>query len=374
MRVLERYLFKTFVVVFALTLSVFTFVMCLGAVVKAIDLLARGVSGLFILQVFFYNIPFLLTFSVPMSALTTTLLMFGRLSSDNEITAMKASGLSLWQIVTPVMLISVALSVVCCVINGSIAPKSHWAQRSLLVQLGVTDPLSLLEEGRFTRDIPGWMIYVGKKDRAQAFDVHLYELGAHGSPTRNIRAKRGTFTVNKETRQMLVTLYDARGEEPDPNNPANLTATKLPTGQVAQFPIDLTPVMNRGTVRKKAADMTYPELLWTLQEESHGLLGVDPQEIIRNRMKLIVDANTRLALALSCFSFTLLGIPLGMRSHRKETSIGFAISIMLVFLFYFFIIIADSLVSHPEFRPDLIVWVPVLLSELGGYLLLRRLA
>ena len=63
-----------------------------------------------------------------------------------------------------------------------------------------------------------------------------------------------------------------------------------------------------------------------------------------------------------------------MRSHRKETSIGFAISIMLVFLFYFFIIIADSLVSHPEFRPDLIVWVPVLLSELGGYLLLRRLA
>jgi lipopolysaccharide export system permease protein len=347
--------------------------MCLGAVVKAIDLLARGVSGIFILKIFFYNIPFLLTFSIPMSVLTTSLLVFGRLSSDNEITAMKASGLSLWQIITPVVLVSVLLSVVCLVINGSIAPKSHWAQRRVLVELGVTDPLSLLEEGRFVRDIPGWMIYVGKKNRTQVTDVHFYELGPHGA-TRSIRAQRGTFTVDKETRKLLVTLYDARGEEPDLNNPANLTGTRIMPAQTTTFPIDLSDVMQRGSVRKKGADMTYLELLQTLSEESHGLLGADPQEIVRNRMKLVVDANTRLALALSCFAFTLLGIPLGMKSHRKETSIGFAISIILVFFFYFFIIIADSLVSHPQFRPDLIVWVPVLLSEIIGFWLLKRMA
>jgi len=372
-RVLERYLLRTFLVSFALTLAVFTFVMCLGAVVKAIDLLSRGVSGWFILKIFFYNIPFLLTFSIPMSVLTTALLMFGRLSSDNEINAMKASGLSLWQIITPVVLASVALSALCIFINGSISPKSHWAQRSVLVQLGVTDPLSLLEEGRFVRDIPGWMIYVGKKSRNQAEDIHIYELGPHGA-TRSIRAKHGTFTIDKETKKLLVTLYDARGEEPDPNNPANLTATRVMPAQTTTFPIDLSAVMQRGTVRKKGADMTFPELLHTLSEESHGLLGADPQEIARNRMNLVVDANTRLALALSCFAFTLLGIPLGMKSHRKETSIGFAISIVLVFFFYFFIIIADSLVAHPALRPDLIVWIPVVLSEAIGFWLLKRMA
>jgi len=102
--------------------------------------------------------------------------------------------------------------------------------------------------------------------------------------------------------------------------------------------------------------------------------GVKEEDLDVMRMKLVVDANQRLALALSCFAFTLLGIPLGMKSNRKETSIGFGISILLVFFFYFFIIIADSLVGHPQFRPDLIIWIPILACEFIGFLLLRRMA
>lgn len=374
MRVLDRYLLRTFLVTFALTLSVFTFVMCLGAVVKAIDLLARGVSGWFILKVFFYNIPFLLSFSIPMSVLTAVLLMFGRLSSDNEINAMRASGLSLWQIATPVILASVVLTLFCLVVNGSIAPASHWAQRRVLVELGVTDPLSLLEEGRFTRDIPGYLIYVGKKERSQATDVHIYELGEQGVK-HSIRAKSGRFVVDKEHRKMLVTLYDARGEEPDPNNPSNLTQMKNASGQVFEYPpIDLNDIMQRGTVRKKGADMTYGEVLEAIRDVRRVYPGVKEEDLAVMRMKLVVDANQRLALALSCFAFTLLGIPLGMKSNRKETSIGFGISILLVFFFYFFIIIADSLVGHPQFRPDLIIWIPILACEFIGFLLLRRMA
>jgi lipopolysaccharide export system permease protein len=372
-RVLERYLLKSFLIAFVLTLSVFTFVMCLGAVVRAIDLLARGVSGLFILKVFFYNIPFLLTFSIPMSVLTTVLLLFGRLSSDNEISAMKASGLSLWQITTPVVLASVVLSVVCLVINGSLAPASHWAQRRVLVELGITDPLSLIEEGRFTRDIPGWLIYVGKKERAQATDVHIYELG-EGGVKRSIRAKSGTFVVDKEARKMLVTLYDARAEEPDPNNPNNLTQMKGGSGRMVEMPIDLKDILQRGNVTKKAPDMTYAEVLDAIRDVRGAYPGVKEEDLDLMRMKLVVDANQRLAMAVSCFAFTLLGIPLGMKSHRKETSVGFGISILVVFFFYFFIIIADSLVKHPEFRPDLIIWIPVIACQLIGAWLLKRMA
>jgi len=372
-RVLERYLLRTFLVTFALTLSVFTFVMCLGAVVKAIDLLSRGVSGIFILKVFFYNIPFLLSFSIPMSVLSAVLLMFGRLSSDNEINAMKASGLSLWQICAPVILASVGLSLLCLVINGSIAPASHWAQRRVLVELGVTDPLSMLEEGRFTRDIPGVLIYVGKKERAQATDVHIYELGEQGVK-RSIRAKRGTFVVDKESCQMMVTLFDARAEEPDPNNPSNLTQMKGGTGKIVEMPINLKDIMQRGTVNKKGADMTYAEVLKAIRDVRKVYPGVKAEDLDVMRMKLVVDANQRLALALSCFAFTLLGIPLGMKSHRKETSVGFGISILLVFFFYFFIIIADSLVGHPQYRPDLIIWIPILACEIIGFVLLKRMA
>lgn len=373
MRVLERYLLRTFLVTFALTLSVFTFVMCLGAVVKAIDLLARGVSAWFILKVFVYNIPFLLSFSIPMSVLTAVLLMFGRLSSDNEINAMKASGLSLWQIATPVILSSVVLTVFCLVINGSIAPASHWAQRRVLVELGMTDPLSLLEEGRFTRDIPGYLIYVGKKQRAEATDIHIYEVGEKGVQ-HSIRAKSGTFVVDHSNAMMIVTLIDARDEQPDINNPNNLTQMKSGTGQVAQFPINLKDILKRGTVNKKGADMTYSEVLDAIRDIRSTYPGVKEEDLDVMRMKLVVDANQRLALALSCFAFTLLAIPLGMKSHRKETSVGFGISILLVFFFYLFIIVADSLVRQPAFRPDLIIWIPVLACEFIGYLLLKRMA
>jgi lipopolysaccharide export system permease protein len=80
-----------------------------------------------------------------------------------------------------------------------------------------------------------------------------------------------------------------------------------------------------------------------------------------------------LALSVSCFAFTLLGIPLGVRSRRKESSIGVLISLVLVFFFYFFIIVADALIGHPEFRPDLIIWIPVLLAEIVGAIMIRRL-
>ncbi|MCX7006227.1 MAG: LptF/LptG family permease, partial [Kiritimatiellaeota bacterium] len=141
--------------------------------------------------------------------------------------------LSLWQITAPVILASVVLTLLCLVINGSIAPASHWAQRRVLVELGVTDPLSMLEEGRFTRDIPGVLIYVGKKERAQATDVHIYELGENGVK-RSIRAKRGTFVVDKESCQMMVTLFDARAEEPDPNNPSNPTQMTGGSGKICR--------------------------------------------------------------------------------------------------------------------------------------------
>ena len=87
---------------------------------------------------------------------------------------------------------------------------------------------------------------------------------------------------------------------------------------------------------------------------------------------MVVESNKRLALSLSCFAFTLLGIPLGIKSHRKESSIGVGISLFLVFIFYFFIILANSLVGHPEYRPDMIVWIPVIFSEIFGFYLLYR--
>ena len=196
MRVLNKYIVYDFLITFILTVMIFTFIMCVGAVVKAIDLLARGVSGWFILQVFLFNIPFILTFSIPISVLTAILLQFGRMSFDGEVAAMKACGLSMWQIVSPIVLISIGLSFFCFYLHNSLAPQSHFAQRRVLVKVGMEEPVNLLEEGRFVKEFPGLMVYIARRDGRKVSDIVVYEMRGDGV-VRNIRAKSGELKADK---------------------------------------------------------------------------------------------------------------------------------------------------------------------------------
>ena len=162
-RVFNRYLLGDFLKSFVITLAVLTFVMYVGAVVQAIDYMSRGISGLLIMKIFALNIPFTLSFVIPMSVLTAVLLHFGRLSADGEITAMKSCGVSLWQVAAPFVFCSILLSGICLYLNAVMAPHSHFARRQMLRDLGEEDPLALLDEGRFVNDFPGVKVYIGKK-------------------------------------------------------------------------------------------------------------------------------------------------------------------------------------------------------------------
>ena len=83
-----------------------TFAFSIGAIYKAIDIMAKGFPVGIIGRFFIYNLPYSIAYTIPISALFATLLLFGRLSSDSEISAMKSAGLSLWQIAAPILLIS----------------------------------------------------------------------------------------------------------------------------------------------------------------------------------------------------------------------------------------------------------------------------
>lgn len=368
-RLLNRYLTTDYLVIFGMTLLVFTFVMSLGAVIKAIDLGARGVSGLLIFKVFAYNIPYMLTFSLPMSVLTGALLLFGRLSFDGELTAMKASGLSIWQIVSPVVLISILASLVCVAITASIAPRCRHAVRAALVELGVEEPMNLLEAGRFVRDFPGLMIYVGDRSGNKVTDVVVYEMD-EDAPKRNVRAKYGTLRTDKDAKVMFIDLYEVRIDQREEQRGGEAKSRYI---NASHYPVRLDfSKMQKRSVRKKVSDMTFMDLVAAIRDVQGTFPELDPHDVQRQRMTMVVEANKRLALSLSCFAFTLLGIPLGMKSKRRESSVGVGVSLGLVFVFYLFIIIANSFVGRPELRPDLIVWIPVVVAELLGFALLRR--
>ncbi len=370
-RVINRYLLGDFLKSFVITLVVLTFVMYVGAVVQAIDYMSRGISGPLILKIFALNIPFTLSFVIPMSVLTTVLLHFGRLSADGESTALKACGVSLWQMAAPILLGATILSGICLYLNAELAPRSHAIRRQMLRDLGEEDPLALLEEGRFVRDFPGMQIYIGKKNGNLLEDITIMQFGDRG-PKAQVYADSGEVSFNRETRVMDIVLYKIRLIEFDKTDPSDLSKQREITADRYPITADLRQMLQKSKVMPKPVSMTFSQLIQAAGNIRQAFPDIQEQNVPRMRTKLAVEASKRMALSLSCFSFALLAIPLGLRSHRRESSIGIGLALVLLFLFYLFIVVAESLLDRPQWRPDLIPWLPVVGSQILGTWLLYR--
>ena len=323
------------------------------------------------MKIFALNIPFTLSFVIPMSVLTTVLLHFGRLSADGEITAMKSCGISLWQVAAPILLCSVLLSGICLYINAELAPRSHFMRRQMLRDLGEEDPLALLDEGRFVRDFPGMQIYIGKKSANRLEDITIIQFGDKGAKAQ-VLAESGEVDFDRAARIMNIVLHKVRLTEYSKDDPSDLSKQRELSAESYPVTLDLRQMLKKGKISLKPASMTFTELLRAIRNIRQVFPDIPEKGVQRMRTKLAVEASKRLALSLSCFSFTLLAIPLGIRSHRKESSIGIGIALVLLFFFYLFIIIAESVLDRPEWRPDLIPWIPVVFSQLLGLLLLYR--
>jgi len=342
---------------------VLTFVMCIGIVFRMTDLLARGVSWHPVLRVFLCGLPATLLFSLPISALTTSLLVFGRLSADGEITAMKASGISMWQIASRPLLISVVSALVCLYIGSEFAPRSHMARRTMVARLGVETPSSLLEEGRFIQDFQGLTLYIEKKKGKALSGVRIYDLRDKGVK-REVLAKSGEISPAGNKTDILINLYGVRV---DP-----FSADKRWPVRMGKWTVRIEDALKVRTYKKRQDDMTMLELIDGIRHVADHFPHLDKDDLLKQKMSYTVEFNKRLVLSIACLAFVLLGVPLGIRAHRKESSIGIAISLSLVFNFYLFIIVAESLAKQPVFRPDIICWLPILISVTLGCYMVRR--
>ncbi len=372
MRILNRYIILDYLVIFLTALGLITFVMTVGALVKAVDLMSRGISPLLIATFFFQNVPYILSFSMPVSTLFAALLLFGRLSMDNEISALKACGLSLWRLIAPLIVLSLFFSAICIYINCEIAPAAKYANKKLLRSAGVEEPINLLEEGRFINDFPGLMIYIGRKNGNIVKDVVAYELSNKGGIKRSVRAREGELIPNNADRTLMVNLYDVRMEMPDADDPNDVSKTTYLTADSYPIKLDFNEMLKDKSVIPKRSHMKMVQLIDGIQNIERDFPVLSPEQRRIEKTKLVIEANRRVSVAIGCFTFMLIGIPLGVKSHRKETSIGMVMSLGIVFAYYIFIVIAKALADYPDLHPNLILWLPMLGLQLLGIHLIRR--
>jgi lipopolysaccharide export system permease protein len=364
MRTISRYIGSSILTTFILSLIVLVFVLSLGVVFKITDLIAKGVPLGPTLMVFVYSMPASSMFAVPLSAVISVLLIFGRLSSDGEITAMRACGVSPAQIATVPLLFAALMTAICLHINSEIVPWGHYAQRRVLSSLrGAAASLSLLSEGQFTQVMPNLALYVGRREGEVLHDVIVYDQRKEGMK-REIRAKSGTITKDDTTKDLLFNLQDVRIDPFSDSRPGS--------GFSSRWIVSIPLSQLHHAYRKKKSDMTFPELLTAIGNIAGMYPSLPPEELPKHRMEMKVELNERVALAFSCFAFVMLGIPLGIKTHRRESSIGIAISLLLIFGVYIFMLLANALAKRPECHPDLIVWTPIAAAVGLGIYLIRR--
>lgn len=449
MNILQKYIARSYVSAFLLGMIVLTFVLSIGLLVKATQLVIKGLDPKLILNFLAVSIPESFSFTIPLAVLVSALLVFGRLSSDGEMSAMKACGINLWNVVFPIVIFGLLLVGVSIFVNSAVAPRGYLARHLIASSARGTSAIKLLEPGRFIEEFPGMTFWFARKDGDILHNVLIYDR-SKPSITREIRAQKAIVTV--EGKDIFLDMYDARI---DP-----FSETEPGAAVVGQMFYTIRDAVSESTYKPKVGAFSNEELrggITNLTEEidsaepeipkrfkafqeaqshlsacnaaikdaenkliavSNKLVasGISPDRLgddeaftnaiaivkaaklgsqnAANRAKnaaITVDKtlsaqherkmrrsemqselSRRFALGIAPVVFMLLGIPLGIRTSRRESNIGVAISLSVMILYYAFLIIAKSLSKRPEFYPHVIIWIPSVICLFISVILIRK--
>lgn len=366
MKILDRQTGSDVLLATAFGVAVFCFVLVLGNVFKELfDLIINKNLPLgSVLSFVFLVVPFSLTFTIPWGFLTALLLVFGRMSADNELVATRTNGVSLLRLCAPVFVLAIGLSGLCLWINADVAPRAQEKMLSVVGDLVAKNPMDLLAPDEVIDNFPDRRIYIGGKENGVLKNIIIFEMDEQSMPTRLITAKEGRLTRDPKAPGLLFQFSHARFEHRDKEDPFNLE--NIQTGLIMEeggyiLPLDRLLSSSR---RNK------PRRAYTLSDLSKFIAEGADGEMLRAE----VEYHRRLSLAMACVTFALMGVPLGITAHRKETTAGFGISVAVALAYFFFVVLAQTFSGSPEAHPVFLMWLPNILFGLLGAALFTRLA
>jgi lipopolysaccharide export system permease protein len=376
-RLLDRHVLTETAVAGGAATGAFVFVLVAGNILSQVSsAIASGrVSGWEGLELVGLLIPGVLPYALPLGLLTGVLIAFGRMSSQQELTAMKASGRSLGRIARPALLLAGGLALLSAWLNLEIAPSANTEYRRLLLGSAKDNPASVIVPGKLNRQFPGMVIRAAERDGEVLRDFWLWSVDERGRLTQTVHAREARLapSVNSKGEGILrVELTDARLEKRQPGDETFASPSSFIQARTTSLEFAASGVFKDGeNFQRKLRWLTTSELLDAMDKGWQVAPNATRKEKEQGQMLATTQLMAHLASAFSVFSLAFLAVPLAVRVGRSETFVNAAIALGVALTYYLLTSMA-AYVKDPDLRPDLLIWLPNIVVVGLAWTLLRR--
>ncbi len=420
MKILSRYLLRESIGPFFFGLAVITLVLIMDFLVDIMNLIIdKGLDIATVIELFALNLAWMLALAVPMAVLVAVLMAFGRLSSDNEITACKACGISFKRLLVPMLGGAFVLAVLMILFNDRVLPESNHRARMLLTDITRKKPTWSLEENIFLDRFEGYSIRVKTVSRqtSEIADIVIIE---SANSQRVITAKHGKMFFSADGTTLILELESGEVLDYDPKNPSGYTRTEFVKQTIAipgassdmqrttestrgdrEMTIGMMIEQNRGrrlrlqgvmaqadsiisaTISNayRARDIK-PELAALLPKPEDRVLN-DNKEVAAKLAfleksaqsydqeinSLDVEIHKKFSIPAACIAFALIGAPLGSLARKGGFATGIGLSLLFFIVYWAFLIGGEQLADIDVLPAFWAMWLPNFIIGGAGVIL-----
>ncbi len=380
--ILYRYFVREHFIPFFLALMVLTFVLIMNRVFELVNnIVGKGLSPYIVLKVFLLSLPFIIALTVPMAVLVSVITVFGRMSQDFEIIALKTGGINLYRLILPVLIAVILVSMGMVYFNNHILPESNHTVKNLLIDINEKRPSLRLKEGIFTKPFKGYDIYIRKIDHRESIllDILIYET-SKGQVRKVVTANTGRMETFKE--KVVLTLIDGEMHEIDEKDASHYRKLAFEKHTIT-FPLNDEFVEKEREFRsdRELSAKAMRERISDIDEEIRRLKNSkSPQKDIERRIKIkrkevsryAVEIQKKYSIPFASVVFLFLGIPLGIKTRKGGVAVATGVSILFFVIYYIFLVGGEELADRGLMSPFLGMWMGNIFFLVVGFFLTQR--
>ncbi len=358
MKILNRYLIREYIPKFITSLLLFTFILLMDQLFDLMDLMLNKKVGLEnISKLFAYVMPSLLMFSLPMSILAATVLLYVRLSEDNEITAIRTSGGTTWTLLKPIIAVSIILSLMMVYFNSTVAPAANQKFKTLYYQILYKNPLMQLSEKSFLQ-FQNYNIYIKKIESGNVLKgVVIYKWGSKLPLV--TAAERAELTVAEE-KGLIFRLHDGMTFFENPDKQGELDRSSFSENEMII-------AINSNTDFLSSRESSLREI------KSPDLLK-KAKALPERRYVYLTEYHLRMAIACAPVIFVFIAAPLAIFNRRKAKGYGLTATVAIIFAYYILLVAGSAMSEKHVLEPAIALWMPNIILGAAGVFFTARMS